>query len=124
MIVVRTVQSTARGTICYTARDTIYLLKETFTERLISRNESVDWQPPLDDFLWVYIKSYVYADKTKTIKQFKVNIRRDIAEIHPDLLRKICENLISRVCHVYSCSSGCHMFEIIIFKYLSKKLIS
>ncbi|GFV52064.1 putative transposable element [Trichonephila clavipes] len=43
---------------CHTARSTIYLLKDTFGDRLISRFGPVDWPPrscdltPLDYFLW------------------------------------------------------------------------
>ncbi|GFX23285.1 uncharacterized protein TNCV_1558841 [Trichonephila clavipes] len=48
------------------------LLKHTFGDRLISRFGPVNWPPrscdltPLDYFLWVYIKSLVYADKPQT----------------------------------------------------------
>ncbi|GFV52204.1 transposable element Tc3 transposase [Trichonephila clavipes] len=46
------------GATCHTARATIYLLKDTFGDRLISRLGPVNWPPrscdltPLDYFLW------------------------------------------------------------------------
>ncbi|GFU42141.1 uncharacterized protein TNCV_4553551 [Trichonephila clavipes] len=46
------------GATCHTARATIYLLKDTFGDRLISRFGPVNWLPrscdltPLDYFLW------------------------------------------------------------------------
>ena len=46
------------GATCHTAHVTIDLLKETFDERIISRNGPVNWPPrscdltPLDYFLW------------------------------------------------------------------------
>ncbi|GFW88731.1 putative transposable element [Trichonephila clavipes] len=51
------------GATCHTARATIYLLKGTFGDRLISRFGPVNWLPrscdltPLDYFLWGYVKS-------------------------------------------------------------------
>ncbi|GFW41454.1 cytochrome P450 18a1 [Trichonephila clavipes] len=57
------------GAACHTARATIYLLKDTFGDRLISRFGPVNWPPrtcdltALDYFLWGYVKSLVYADK-------------------------------------------------------------
>ena len=49
------------GATCHTARDTINLLKQTFDERLISRNGPVNWSlrscnlTPIDYFLWEYV---------------------------------------------------------------------
>ncbi|GFX74422.1 DUF4817 domain-containing protein [Trichonephila clavipes] len=58
------------GATCHTARATIDLLKDTFGDHLISRFGPVNWPPrscgltPLDYFLWGYVKSLVYADKS------------------------------------------------------------
>ncbi|GFX46961.1 putative transposable element [Trichonephila clavipes] len=77
------------GAICHTARATIDLLKETFGDRLISRFGPVNWPPrfcdltPLDYFLWVYVKSLIYADKPQTFDHLEDNIRRVIADIRP-----------------------------------------
>ncbi|GFW92292.1 transposable element Tc3 transposase [Trichonephila clavipes] len=79
---------------CHTARATIDLLKDTLGDRLISRFGPVNWPPrscdltPLDYFLWGYVKSLVYADKPQTLDHLEDNIRRVIADIRPQLLKK------------------------------------
>ncbi|GFV27629.1 uncharacterized protein TNCV_4181741 [Trichonephila clavipes] len=80
--------------ICYTARATIDLLKDTFGDRLISRFGPVNWPSrscdltPLDYFLWGYVKSLVYADKPQTLDHLEDNICRVIAYIRPQMLEK------------------------------------
>lgn len=109
------------GATCHTAGQTINLLRETFGDRIISRNGPVNWPPrscdlsPLDYFLWGYVKSKVYADKPETIQQLEDNIRGVIAQIQPDLLRRVCDNWTSRLRYIRA-SRGGHMPEII-FKY-------
>ncbi|GFT30749.1 transposable element Tc3 transposase [Trichonephila clavipes] len=82
------------GATCNTARATIDLLKDTFGDRLISRFEPVNWPPrscdltPLDYFLWGYVKSLVYANKPQTLDHLEDNIRRVIADIRPQMLKK------------------------------------
>ncbi|GFX56667.1 DUF4817 domain-containing protein [Trichonephila clavipes] len=86
------------GATCHTARATIDLLKDTFGDRLISRFGPVNWPPrssdltPLDYFLWSYVKSLVYADKSQTLDHLEDNIRRVIADIRPQMLEKVIEN--------------------------------
>ncbi|GFV23495.1 uncharacterized protein TNCV_4782061 [Trichonephila clavipes] len=83
------------GATCHTARATIDLLKDTFGDRLISRFGHVNWPPrscdltPLDYFLWGYVKSLVYADKTQTFDHLEDNIRRVIADIRPQMLKDL-----------------------------------
>ncbi|GFU58291.1 putative DD41D transposase [Trichonephila clavipes] len=82
------------GATCHTARATIDLLKDTFGERLISRFGPVNWPPrsydltPPDYFLWGYVKSLVYADKPQTLDHLEDNIRRVIADIRLQMLKK------------------------------------
>ncbi|GFX33784.1 DUF4817 domain-containing protein [Trichonephila clavipes] len=89
------------GATCHTAHATIDLLKDTFGDRLISRFGLVNWPPrscdltPLDYFLWGYVKSLVYADKTQTLDHLEDNIRRVIADIRPQMLEKVIENWTS-----------------------------
>ncbi|GFX27131.1 putative LOC100569746 [Trichonephila clavipes] len=91
------------GATCHTARATIYLLKDTFGDRLISRFGPVNWPPrsydltSLDYFLWGYVKSLVYADKPQTLDHLEENIRRVIADIRPQMLEKVTENWTSRL---------------------------
>ncbi|GFV82007.1 putative DD41D transposase [Trichonephila clavipes] len=79
---------------CDTARATIDLLKDTFGDRLISRFGPVNWPPRscdltlLDYFLWGYVKSLVYADNPQTLDYLEDNIRRVIANIRPQMLKK------------------------------------
>ncbi|GFY09518.1 putative LOC100569746 [Trichonephila clavipes] len=104
--------------ICYTARATIDLLKDTFGDRLISRFGPVNWPPrscdltSLDYFLWGYVKSLVNADKPQTLDHLEDNIRRVIADIRPQMLEKVIENWTSRLDYIQA-SRGSPMPEII-----------
>ncbi|GFU60315.1 putative transposase [Trichonephila clavipes] len=106
------------GATCHTARATIDLLKDTFGDRLISRFGSVNWPPrscdltPLDYFLWVYVKSLVYADKPQALDHLEDNIRRVIADIRPQMLEKVIENWTSRLDYIRA-SRGSPMPEVI-----------
>ncbi|GFY14687.1 uncharacterized protein TNCV_647311 [Trichonephila clavipes] len=97
------------GATFHTARATIYLLKDTFGDRLISRFGPVNWPPkscdltPLDYFLWGYVKSLVYADKPQTLDHLEDNIRRVIADIRPQMLEKVIENWTSRLDYIRAC---------------------
>ncbi|GFV51974.1 uncharacterized protein TNCV_1323271 [Trichonephila clavipes] len=94
------------GATCHTARATIDLLKDTFGDRLISRFGPVNWPPrscdltPLDNFLWGYVKSLVYADKPQTLDHLEDNIRRVIADIRPQMLEKVIEIWTSRLDYI------------------------
>ncbi|GFX90965.1 transposable element Tc3 transposase [Trichonephila clavipes] len=85
----RSCGSNKDGATCHTARATIDLLNDTFDERLISHFGPVNWPPrscdltPLDYFLWGYVKSLVYADKSLTLDHLEDNIRRVIADMPP-----------------------------------------
>ncbi|GFY04703.1 GRB10-interacting GYF protein 1 [Trichonephila clavipes] len=106
------------GTTCHTARATIDLLKDTFSDRLSSSFGPVNWPPrscdltPLDYFLWGYVKSLVYADKPQTLDHLEDNIRRVIADIWPQMLEKVIENWTSRLDYIRA-SRGSPMPEII-----------
>ncbi|GFS68399.1 uncharacterized protein TNCV_3000761 [Trichonephila clavipes] len=106
------------GATCHTARATIDLLKDTFGDRLISRFGPVNWPPrscdltPLDNFLWGYVKSLVYANKPQTLDYLEDNIRRVIADIRPQMSEKVIENWTSRLDYIRA-SRGSHMPEII-----------
>ncbi|GFU64399.1 DUF4817 domain-containing protein [Trichonephila clavipes] len=80
------------GATCHTARATIDLLKEFHVFG------PVNWPPrscdltPLDYFLWDYVKSLVYADKTQTLDHLEDSIRHVIADIRSQMLEKVIEN--------------------------------
>ncbi|GFU16504.1 DUF4817 domain-containing protein [Trichonephila clavipes] len=106
------------GATYHTARATIDLLKDTFGDRLISRFGPVNWPPrscdltPLDYFLWGYVKSLVYADKSQTLDHLEDNMHRVIADIRPQMLEKVIENWTSRLDYIRA-SRASHMPEII-----------
>ncbi|GFX40741.1 uncharacterized protein TNCV_1218641 [Trichonephila clavipes] len=106
------------GATCHTARATIDLLKDTLGDRPISRFGPVNWPPrscdltPLDYFLWIYVKSLVYADKPQTLDHLEDNIRRVIVDIRPQMLEKVIENWTSRLDYIRA-SRGSPMPEII-----------
>ncbi|GFU25302.1 uncharacterized protein TNCV_1739461 [Trichonephila clavipes] len=106
------------GATCHTARATIDLLKDTLGECLISRFEPVNWPPRFCDltllnyFLWVYVKSLVYADKPQTLDHLEDNICRVIADIRSQMLEKVIENLTSRLDYIRA-SRGSPMPEIV-----------
>ncbi|GFX54976.1 uncharacterized protein TNCV_3318931 [Trichonephila clavipes] len=106
------------GVTCHTARATVDLLKDTFSDRLISRFGRVNWAPrscdltPLDYILWGNVKSLVYADKPQTLDHLKHNIRRVIFNIRPQMLEKVIENWTSRLDYIQA-SRGGHMPGII-----------
>ncbi|GFX69956.1 uncharacterized protein TNCV_2079361 [Trichonephila clavipes] len=106
------------GATCHTARATIDLLKDTFSDCLISRFGPVNWPSrscdltPLDYFLWGYVKSLVYADKPQTLDHLEDNIRCVIADIRPQRLEKVIENWTSRLDYIRA-SHGSPMPEII-----------
>ncbi|GFS93815.1 putative DD41D transposase [Trichonephila clavipes] len=106
------------GATCHTARATTDLLKDTLSDRLISRFGPVNWPPrscdltPLDYFLWGYVKSLVYADKPQTLDPLEDNIHRVIVDIRPQMLEKVIENWTSRLDYI-RVSRGSPMPEII-----------
>lgn len=106
------------GATCHTSHETINLLKETFGERVISRNGPVDWPPrscdltPLDFFLWGHVKAQVYADKPATIEHLEANITREIHAVRLEVLEKVMLNWTKRMSYLKA-SRGGHMPEII-----------
>ncbi|GFY06467.1 hypothetical protein TNCV_412171 [Trichonephila clavipes] len=59
-----------------------------------------------------YVNSLVYADKPQTLDHLEDNIRHVIADIRPQMLEKVIENLTSRLDYIRA-SCGSHMPEII-----------
>lgn len=88
---------------CHTACDTTNLLKETFEERIISPNGSVNWSPrlydltTLDYFLWRYVKSYVYTDKPEIIEHLEANNRRVMVENCEESVKKLPPDYVTKV---------------------------
>ncbi|GFW90450.1 putative DD41D transposase [Trichonephila clavipes] len=109
------------GATCHITRATIDILKDTLGDRLISRFGPVNWPPrschlTLPDyflyFLWVYVKSLVYADQPQTLDHLEDYIRRVIADIRPQMLEKVIGSWTSRLDYIRA-SRGSHMPEVI-----------
>ncbi|GFY15838.1 uncharacterized protein TNCV_1284831 [Trichonephila clavipes] len=113
---------------CHTARATIDLLKDTFGDRLISRFGPVNWLPrscdltPLDYFLWGYVKPLFYEDNPQTLDHLEDNICRVIADIRPQMLEKVIENMTTRLDYI-RVSRGSPMPEIIFKIGVNSELI-
>ncbi|XP_023311192.1 uncharacterized protein LOC111692289 [Anoplophora glabripennis] len=106
------------GATAHTARDTMALLRDTFGERIISRTSDFNWPPRSPDltapdfFLWGYLKGKVYINKPRTIQQLKNNIRDEINNITPEVLRKVMENVLERA-RICEAENGHHLRDII-----------
>ncbi|CAK9816123.1 hypothetical protein ANTPLA_LOCUS8891 [Anthophora plagiata] len=91
------------GATCHTAHATMDLLYSKFNGMIISHFGDINWPPrscdltPLDFFLWSYVKSRVYANKSQTIDALKVNITNAINDIEPDLCGRVIENWTSQI---------------------------
>ncbi|GFX50835.1 hypothetical protein TNCV_2731891 [Trichonephila clavipes] len=59
-----------------------------------------------------YVKSLVYADKPQTLDHLEDNIRRVIADIRPQMLKKVIENWTSKLDYIRA-SRGSPIPEII-----------
>lgn len=100
------------GATCHTSKDTITLLKEKFSNRVISKNADVQWPPrscditPLDFYLWGYVKSLVYANRPQTLNDLKTNIIRVIGEISGNTCEKVLKNWCSRIDFVKKSRGG------------------
>lgn len=63
------------------------LLKTKFNDSIISRNGPVNWPPRScditlsDHFLWEYVESVVYSNKSSTVEALNRNIVRAVGEM-------------------------------------------
>jgi hypothetical protein len=86
------------------------------SQSIISHNGDQNWSlrscdlTPCDFFLWGFVKSHVYANKPQTIPELKVEIRRVIGEIEPQLCGNVIENFVKRT-RVCQQSCGGHMSD-------------
>jgi len=100
---------------CHTANVTIGLLHGTFENRIISRNDDVNWPPrscdltPLDYFLWGAVKDKCYANHPETIDDLKHEIENAI-EGHT--IENVFKNWVDRMGYCKA-SRGSHMNEMV-----------
>ena len=97
------------------------LLRDDLGELFISRSEPVNWPPRscdltrLDDFLWGYVKAYVYTDKPASTDVLEGDSKPFIREIPAEILERVCQNWTKRMDYLRR-SRGQHLHEII-FKH-------
>lgn len=109
------------GATCHTSKDSMALLREQFSGRLVSRWGDVSWPPrspdltPLDFFLWGYLKSKVYESNPKSVIDLKKNITAEIRAISPAIISKTFDNMKKRMkeCIV---QNGNFLFDVIFKK--------
>ena len=91
------------GATCHTTRENVTIWRSKFPQRVISRNADFNWPPrscdlaPVDLFLWVFLKSRVYANNLQNVNDLKNNIQDAIREITPATCRKVIENFDIRI---------------------------
>ncbi len=79
------------------------LLEKMFHNRIISRNAQIVWplrSPDLsvcDFFLWGYLKSRVYENKTKDLEELKNEIKHHAGAILKAMLTKVYESFVQRL---------------------------
>ena len=109
------------GATCHTARDSMAILRGMFPGRLISKFGDLNWparSPDLsacDFFLWGYLKTKVFANPPHTLDELKDSIRRHIAEIPLEMLRKVMQNFRSRLQECQQRGGG-HLVDVIFKK--------
>ncbi|GFW99641.1 uncharacterized protein TNCV_3418741 [Trichonephila clavipes] len=86
------------------ARRVKNLLRRSFgDDRVLNRHFHHAWPPrspdlsPCDYWLWGYLKSQVYRDRTTSLGMLKDNIRLQCLTITPDLLYSAVHNIIPRL---------------------------
>lgn len=90
------------GAPCHTARETIDILKASFSPRLISRFGDIEWPPRSPDlsapdfFLWGYLKDRVYNAMPNSLQVLKRNIIREIRRITPETLAAVMNSTVAR----------------------------
>ena len=100
------------GATAHTAKATMKLLRETFNNRIISKNADFAWPPYSPDltapdfFLWGYLKSKVYRNAPKTLQELKANIIEEIGRIDGVMLKKVMENAHKRAIECVQAKGG------------------
>ena len=86
------------SSVAHTSRASMVVLREYFPERLISIWGDLEWQArspdlaPCDFFLRGFLKSRVYVNHPRTLKDLKTNIQEEITNITPAMLVRAMTN--------------------------------
>jgi hypothetical protein len=87
----------------HTARTSVSLLRETFSQHFISRGGDISWparSPDLsacDYSFWGYLKSKFFISKPTTIEELKQRIKEEVAAIPEQMTRRVMENRRGRL---------------------------
>ena len=92
------------GALCHVAHVNMRYLGRQFQWRVLSRKpiQGMDWPArspdlnPCDFYLWGYLKSKVYSPRPATLYQLEVNIRREVAAVDPDMMRRAILDMRNR----------------------------
>lgn len=112
------------GATAHTARATMDILRPAFPGRLISRFSDLQWPARLPDLtapdfsLWGFLKSRFYVNKSQTLAALKENIKEKVANLSPEVLRKVIKNVLKRAQMCIN-SGGGHLQ--ILFSRLNQK---
>jgi hypothetical protein len=91
------------GATAHTARLSMQVVRDMFTQHVISRFSDIHWPPRsfhlsvCDYFLWGYLKSEVYINKPHNIQELKDSIRLEIADLEEEMLGRAMENFKERL---------------------------
>jgi hypothetical protein len=91
------------GATAHTARASMSVLQEMFSQHVISRGGDVSWPVHSPDlsacnyFLWGYLKRKVFILKPRTIEKLKQRIMEEITAIPERMTRRVTENLRERL---------------------------
>jgi hypothetical protein len=91
------------GATAHTAQTSMSVLREHFPGHLISLRGDLQWpacSPNIalcDYFLWGYLKSPMYTDRSRTLAQLKENIRQAMAHIPVAIVERVDPHFRIRV---------------------------
>ena len=95
------------------------IVRNMFPGQLISRFGDVPWPPLSPDlstcdffFLWDYLKSRVYAHKSRTLNDLKEAIQQEIRPIDRQFLARVMEDFKERLENCIQ-EDGRHLTDII-----------
>jgi hypothetical protein len=106
------------GATAHTSRVSMTVLQQHFPGRLNSLRGDLHWSArspdltPCGYFLWGYLKSIVYNDRSRTLDHLKNNIRQAIANIPVNMLESVERNFRSRLPQCID-NNGRHLHDIV-----------
>ena len=104
------------GAPCHCTRRNITYLENQFNGRLISRKcvRGRPWPPRspdlniLDFAIWGILKDKVFTPRPATLQQLEANIRREVAALDPQMLRRCFMDVRARA-HICIQNNGGHV---------------